>query len=125
MRSVPPLSCLLVTTRLMMADAYVAPVAFTRSSLQLHVASESSNNNNSVNDSLVDWDWEQVASSAFQDDKRPIILFDGQCNLCNGGVNFALDHDPEGKMFRFTYIISQNICSIDTCLHDPVLLSSI
>lgn len=25
-----------------------------------------------------------------------VILFDGECNLCNGSVNFVLDHDKEG-----------------------------
>ena len=45
----------------------------------------------------VTWDWEQVTAQVFQDDKRPIILFDGVCNLCNGGVNFALDHDAKGE----------------------------
>lgn len=29
--------------------------------------------------------------------KKPIILFDGVCNLCNGAVQFVIKHDPEGK----------------------------
>ena len=29
---------------------------------------------------------------------RAILLFDGVCNLCNGFVNFVLDHDSEGKI---------------------------
>lgn len=29
-----------------------------------------------------------------------IILFDGVCNLCNGAVNFVIDHDPNAY-FRF------------------------
>merc|ERR1719159_1925360 len=33
----------------------------------------------------------QAGSQYFQDDKRPVVLFDGVCNLCNGGVNFVLD----------------------------------
>lgn len=33
----------------------------------------------------------------FETDERPIILFDGVCNLCNGGVNFMLDWDREGR----------------------------
>lgn len=33
----------------------------------------------------------------FETDRRPIILFDGVCNLCNGGVNFMLDWDRTGK----------------------------
>ena len=52
--------------------------------------------NGNSNADPVSWDWEQLAASAYTDDDRPIILFDGQCNLCNGGVNFALDHDPNG-----------------------------
>lgn len=31
------------------------------------------------------------------EDERPIILFDGVCNLCNGAVNFMLDWDVKGK----------------------------
>ena len=30
------------------------------------------------------------SDSYFAEDKRPVILFDGVCNMCNGGVNFAL-----------------------------------
>jgi len=41
----------------------------------------------------------------FATDKRPIILFDGVCNLCNGGVNLALDLDPPGKL-RFAALQS-------------------
>ena len=26
---------------------------------------------------------------------KSVILFDGVCNLCNGFVNFVIDHDPE------------------------------
>jgi predicted DCC family thiol-disulfide oxidoreductase YuxK len=33
-------------------------------------------------------------------DQRPIILFDGVCNLCNGWVRFVVERDPEGT-FRF------------------------
>jgi predicted DCC family thiol-disulfide oxidoreductase YuxK len=29
-----------------------------------------------------------------------LVLFDGVCNLCNGAVNFIIDHDPEAY-FRF------------------------
>ncbi|KAL7448623.1 hypothetical protein ACHAWC_000778 [Mediolabrus comicus] len=37
------------------------------------------------------------------DDSRPIILFDGKCNLCNGGVQLILDNDaasldPRGNL---------------------------
>ena len=28
---------------------------------------------------------------------KPILLFDGVCNLCNGVVQFVIKNDPEGK----------------------------
>jgi len=31
---------------------------------------------------------------------RPILLFDGVCNLCNGSIQFVIEHDPDG-VFRF------------------------
>lgn len=31
---------------------------------------------------------------------RPILIFDGVCNFCNGSVNFIIDRDPRGT-FRF------------------------
>jgi hypothetical protein len=52
--------------------------------------------NDAANPAMVSWNWEEVALSVFANDDRPVIMFDGQCNLCNGGVNFALDHDPKG-----------------------------
>jgi predicted DCC family thiol-disulfide oxidoreductase YuxK len=33
----------------------------------------------------------------FATDVRPIILYDGVCNLCNGGVQFMLDWDKQGR----------------------------
>lgn len=55
----------------------------------------------------IDWDWKEVTQSIFEgEDKRPIILFDGVCNLCNGGVNFALDNDEVGH-FRFASLQSK------------------
>mmetsp|Transcript_16759 Transcript_16759/g.32425 ORF Transcript_16759/g.32425 Transcript_16759/m.32425 type:complete len:219 (+) Transcript_16759:98-754(+) len=42
----------------------------------------------------------------FAADARPIILFDGVCNMCNGGVNFVLDWDPVGKV-RFAALQSE------------------
>ena len=41
----------------------------------------------------------------FASDTRPILLFDGVCNLCNGGVNLALDQDAGGKL-RFAALQS-------------------
>ena len=33
------------------------------------------------------------------------MLFDGVCNLCNGAVNFIIDHDPKSK-FKFAALQS-------------------
>lgn len=52
------------------------------------------------------FDWKEIAKETFSTDKRPVILFDGVCNLCNGGVNFALDNDSVGE-FRFASLQSQ------------------
>eukprot|EP00250_Pteridium_aquilinum_P012188 c20556_g1_i3 orf=313-885(-) len=41
----------------------------------------------------------------FLTDSRPIILFDGVCNLCNGGVNMVLDNDPN-ETLRFAALQS-------------------
>ena len=60
----------------------------------------------SLTSQTVDWDWEQLAKDVFVDDSRPIVLFDGVCNLCNGGVNFAMDHDESAK-FRFCSLHSR------------------
>eukprot|EP00525_Craspedostauros_australis_P003191 CAMPEP_0198129250 /NCGR_PEP_ID=MMETSP1442-20131203/51287_1 /TAXON_ID= /ORGANISM="Craspedostauros australis, Strain CCMP3328" /LENGTH=204 /DNA_ID=CAMNT_0043789613 /DNA_START=152 /DNA_END=766 /DNA_ORIENTATION=- len=46
-----------------------------------------------------------VSDKVFATDNRPIILFDGVCNLCNGAVNLALDWDPKGKL-RFAALQS-------------------
>ncbi|AII53100.1 thiol-disulfide oxidoreductase DCC family protein [Hymenobacter sp. APR13] len=34
-----------------------------------------------------------------------IVLFDGVCNLCNGFVQFVIEHDPAGR-FRFAALQS-------------------
>jgi predicted DCC family thiol-disulfide oxidoreductase YuxK len=66
--------------------------------------------------SEVDWDWEELASSVFsKGDLRPVVLFDGVCNLCNGGVNFAMDHDEAAKL-RF--------CSLQTKTAQSLLLKA-
>ena len=40
-------------------------------------------------------------------DTRPVILYDGVCNLCNGGVNFAIDMDAkESGSVRFAALQS-------------------
>lgn len=61
----------------------------------------------------------------FDDDQRPVILFDGVCNFCNAYVNLILDMDPEG-IFRFASLQSK----VGQCLllHEgraPTDLSSI
>jgi predicted DCC family thiol-disulfide oxidoreductase YuxK len=56
-------------------------------------------------ESLICDDPRIVSQRVFETDKRPIILFDGVCNLCNGAVNLALDWDPKGKL-RFSALQS-------------------
>ncbi len=63
-------------------------------------SSLSNMNTNSESDSSDGFDYVQIAKDVFKKDKRPVILFDGVCNLCNGGVNFALDNDSVGKFTR-------------------------
>jgi len=46
-----------------------------------------------------------VSSKVFSTDQRPVILFDGVCNMCNNAVNLALDWDPKGKL-RFSALQS-------------------
>ena len=46
-----------------------------------------------------------VSTRVFETDQRPVILFDGVCNLCNNAVNLALDWDPQGKL-RFSALQS-------------------
>ena len=36
---------------------------------------------------------------------KPILLFDGVCNLCNGSVQFIINRDPEG-IFQFAALQS-------------------
>jgi len=46
-----------------------------------------------------------VSLNVFRQDDRPIVLFDGVCNMCNSAVNLALDWDPQGKL-RFSALQS-------------------
>ncbi|KAH7565055.1 hypothetical protein JRO89_XS09G0121700 [Xanthoceras sorbifolium] len=43
-------------------------------------------------------DWVDATSSFFQNDSRPIMLYDGVCNLCNGGVKFVRDNDRNRRI---------------------------
>jgi len=39
-------------------------------------------------------------------DDKPIILFDGVCNLCNRSVQIVIKHDPQGR-FLFASLQSE------------------
>ncbi|XAR50561.1 hypothetical protein NMG60_11004916 [Bertholletia excelsa] len=43
-------------------------------------------------------DWVEATSSFFEKDTRPIMLFDGVCNLCNGRVKFVRDNDTNRRI---------------------------
>lgn len=45
-------------------------------------------------------------SSSVARDERPIVLFDGVCNLCNGLVQFVIRRDPAPARFRFAALQS-------------------
>ena len=45
----------------------------------------------------------QIGKQIFLDDSRPVLVFDGVCNLCNAFVNRILDQDKEG-IFRFAQL---------------------
>ncbi|CBJ26278.1 conserved unknown protein [Ectocarpus siliculosus] len=47
-----------------------------------------------------------IAASVFEKDARPVLLYDGVCNMCNGFVNLFLDVDTDEK-FRFSALQSQ------------------
>ena len=92
---------MLIAGRSSSAFLYHKSTAFRRAAIspQLFVSLSTTSSGASVkpNDGTsVPWDYSKVVNEAFSEDKRPVILFDGVCNLCNGGVNFALDHDKQG-----------------------------
>jgi len=33
------------------------------------------------------------------DPRVPVLLYDGECSLCNGVVRFLLRHDPRGRLY--------------------------
>lgn len=65
---------------------------------------ESSAAKSSASENL-DWDWKAAVQEIWKLDHREVILFDGDCNLCNGGVNMLLDMDLN-KEFRFCSLSS-------------------
>lgn len=86
------------------ADAFLArSVSSTRNSNSFQLHNKIDDDDNLV----VELDDPRVVSSRVFDgtDKRPIILFDGVCNLCNNAVNLALDWDPSARL-RFSALQS-------------------
>ncbi|KAK4780370.1 hypothetical protein SAY87_016476 [Trapa incisa] len=51
-------------------------------------------------------DWVEATSSFFERDSRPIMLFDGVCNMCNGGVRIVRANDRNRKI-RFEALQSE------------------
>ena len=48
----------------------------------------------------------ELAQTVFEEDRRPVLLYDGVCNMCNGFVNLFLDLDKDA-MFRFSALQSR------------------
>src|SRR5262245_3081134 len=48
-----------------------------------------------------------MSSVAEHQADRPILLFDGVCNLCNGVARFVTRHDPAPGRFRFAALQSE------------------
>eukprot|EP00440_Ansanella_granifera_P043828 gb/GFBE01047495.1/.p1 GENE.gb/GFBE01047495.1/~~gb/GFBE01047495.1/.p1 ORF type:complete len:219 (+),score=47.91 gb/GFBE01047495.1/:1-657(+) len=43
----------------------------------------------------------------FSSDQRPVVLYDGVCNMCNRAVDVALEKDPDGRQLRFSALQSE------------------
>jgi predicted DCC family thiol-disulfide oxidoreductase YuxK len=43
--------------------------------------------------------------------RKSIVFFDGYCNLCNGAVNYIIDHDKK-KHFLFASLQSSSLISL-------------
>ncbi|KAK7261921.1 hypothetical protein RIF29_28245 [Crotalaria pallida] len=54
--------------------------------------------------------WVDATSTFFDHDKRPMMLFDGVCNLCNGGVKFVRDNDRNKVVVKLYPDIVENPC---------------
>ncbi|KAG6429979.1 hypothetical protein SASPL_108038 [Salvia splendens] len=52
-------------------------------------------------------DWVKETASFSEQDSRPIMLFDGVCNLCNGGVKIVRDNDRR-RNIRFEALQSES-----------------
>lgn len=44
-------------------------------------------------------------------DRRPVVFFDGECNLCNGFVDFVMRHDREAR-FAFASLQGEFACQL-------------
>lgn len=49
---------------------------------------------------------QELFKKLFSGDQRPVVLYDGVCNMCNSAVDLALQKDPEGKKLRFAALQS-------------------
>eukprot|EP01023_Acetabularia_acetabulum_P034387 TRINITY_DN322_c0_g1_i1.p3 TRINITY_DN322_c0_g1~~TRINITY_DN322_c0_g1_i1.p3 ORF type:complete len:209 (+),score=23.03 TRINITY_DN322_c0_g1_i1:3-629(+) len=67
---------------------------------------------------------EVSSTDYFATDERPIILFDGVCNVCNGGVNMVLAWDGAG-VFRMAALQSDaGRALLQRCGRSPEDISS-
>ena len=77
------------------------------------IYSEASSSESTL-ESESEFDWDAIAKDVFRKDNRPVILFDGVCALCNGGVNFALDNDSKGTFLCDYFNLKILILNTDT-----------
>ena len=91
----------------LLVDGFAPPKVWGRGHTSSSLLLSSSSSTASTPAAAPTQTWQERATKVFSaGDERPVILFDGVCNLCNGGVNFALDFDPEGN-FRFAALQSE------------------
>jgi len=69
-------------------------------------SSSRNNNGDDLGAAELDFDWKEVADSVFREDDSPVLLFDGVCNFCSGGVNMCIDLDGD-CVFRFASLQSR------------------
>ena len=79
------------------------------------IYSEASSSESTL-ESESEFDWDAIAKDVFRKDNRPVILFDGVCALCNGGVNFALDNDSKGTFLSPSHM-NTALPAKDTWIH--------
>jgi predicted DCC family thiol-disulfide oxidoreductase YuxK len=91
---------------LMVTSRWTFAAAFSPLSTRLHHIRPLHSSAAVEQEALQLLDPKSVSVRVFEADQRPIILFDGVCNLCNNAVNLALDWDPKGKL-RFAALQSK------------------